>query len=85
MDKSPILKILDNDRVTLYHGDALAGMDGLADQSFDLAIADPPYGASTTAQWVLPAGHNLAGCVSSRARMAARKAFVAVRSGSMRS
>jgi site-specific DNA-methyltransferase (adenine-specific) len=47
------------DKVTLYLQDALEGMLGLPDQSFDLAIADPPYGASTSASWKLETGHSL--------------------------
>jgi site-specific DNA-methyltransferase (adenine-specific) len=46
---------------TLILQDALVGMAGLPDASFDLAIADPPYGASTRATWELPRGHNLPG------------------------
>jgi site-specific DNA-methyltransferase (adenine-specific) len=34
-------------------------MQELPDRSFDLAIADPPYGASTRASWSLPANHEL--------------------------
>jgi len=45
----------------LKQQDALAGMAELPAQSFDLAIADPPYGASTTATWKLDHGHSLAG------------------------
>lgn len=49
------------DRVELYLQDALEGMKTLPAQSFDLAIADPPYGASTHATWKLEKEHNLAG------------------------
>ena len=49
------------DKVTLYLQDALEGMLVLPDQSFDLAIADPPYGASTNATWKLDKGHDLPG------------------------
>ncbi len=49
------------DKVKLYLQDALEGMRGLSDQSFDLAIADPPYGASTNANWKLEKGHSLPG------------------------
>jgi len=42
-------------------GDALAGMREFPEGSFDLAIADPPYGASTKATWQLPTNHGLAG------------------------
>lgn len=47
--------------VTLRLQDALAGMAKLPSQSFDLAIADPPYGASTAATWKIDRGHALAG------------------------
>lgn len=46
---------------TLLLQDAIAGMAQLPDRSFDLAIADPPYGASTRSTWELPNGHNLPG------------------------
>lgn len=42
-------------QVTLYLQNALDGMRVLPDQSFDLAIADPPYGASTQATRALQA------------------------------
>lgn len=42
-------------------GDAIEGMRSLPDASFDLAIVDPPYGASTKATWALPSDHNLNG------------------------
>ncbi|MHB8240420.1 MAG: DNA-methyltransferase [Solirubrobacteraceae bacterium] len=43
----------------LILGDALAVLPTMQDASFDLAIADPPYGASTQAAWTLPKGHDL--------------------------
>jgi len=49
------------DDVTIRLQDALAGMSELPSQSFDLAIADPPYGASTTATWKIDHGHALSG------------------------
>lgn len=49
------------DKVTVYLKDAVAGMRELPDETFDLAIADPPYGASTSAVWKLDAGHSLPG------------------------
>jgi len=49
------------DKATLYLQDALEGMATLPEQSFDLAIADPPYGASTSATWKLDRGHDLPG------------------------
>ena len=45
----------------LFLGDCVAGMKSLPDSSFDLAIADPPYGASSSAVWKLDRGHGLAG------------------------
>lgn len=45
----------------LVLGDCLEGMSSLASDSFDLAIADPPYGASTTANWRLNRNHGLQG------------------------
>lgn len=49
------------DNVELYLRDALKGMASLADNLFDLAIVDPPYGASTTNIWKLEQGHSLPG------------------------
>lgn len=46
---------------TLHLDDAIAAMSHLEDDSFDLAIADPPYGASTKATWKLPKDHNVEG------------------------
>jgi site-specific DNA-methyltransferase (adenine-specific) len=46
---------------TLILADALVAMKALPDASFDLAIADPPYGASTKATWRLDEAHNLPG------------------------
>ncbi len=45
------------ENVELYLQDALEGMRSLPDKSFDLAIADPPYGASSKAAWKLDSGH----------------------------
>lgn len=44
---------------TLRLQDALTGMSELPADSFDLAIVDPPYGASSQASWELEAGHGL--------------------------
>jgi site-specific DNA-methyltransferase (adenine-specific) len=49
------------DRVTLYLQDVLTGVAQLPDNSFDLAIADPPYGASTNATWKVDKDHALPG------------------------
>jgi site-specific DNA-methyltransferase (adenine-specific) len=46
---------------TLICRNALDAMRTLPDQSFDLAIVDPPYGAATTANWNLPQEHGLKG------------------------
>lgn len=46
------------EQVQIYLQDALDGMAAMPDKSFDLAIADPPYGASTKATWKLEAGHD---------------------------
>lgn len=48
-------------RATLFAADCIVGMRTLPDASFDLAIADPPYGASTSAQWQLQGDHGLKG------------------------
>lgn len=45
----------------LILGDSAAGMAQFPDASFDLAIADPPYGASSEADWKLNRGHGLPG------------------------
>ncbi len=58
MDKS---QSFIRNKVNLQLQNALAGMHDLLDNSFDLAIADPPYGASTNATWKLDNGHALAG------------------------
>ncbi len=49
------------DRATLLLQDAIVGMSELPDNSFDLAIADPPYGASTAATWKIEKEHQLPG------------------------
>jgi site-specific DNA-methyltransferase (adenine-specific) len=50
-----------HDKVKLYLQDALEGMSALPDASFDLTIADPPYGASTNAMWKIDKDHALPG------------------------
>ena len=50
-----------HDKLNLYLQDILEGVRNLPDNSFDLAIADPPYGASTNATWKLDNGHSLDG------------------------
>lgn len=49
------------DKITLHLQDVIEGARNLPDKSFDLAIADPPYGASTSATWKLDGGHSLDG------------------------
>lgn len=60
MDISMPIAFIHNN-AQIYLKDAVEGMRELPDQSFDLAIADPPYGASTKALWKLPKDHNLNG------------------------
>lgn len=50
-----------DDKVALHLQNVVEGMLNLPDNSFDLAIADPPYGASTTATWKLDSEHTLDG------------------------
>ncbi len=47
--------------VTVFNQDAIVGMRSLEDNSVDLAIADPPYGAFTSKPSELPEGHALEG------------------------
>ncbi len=54
-----ILRTVQIEQATLIRGDSLRGMSSLPDQSFDLAVVDPPYNASTRADWHLKADHNL--------------------------
>jgi site-specific DNA-methyltransferase (adenine-specific) len=49
------------ERATLYCRDALTGLAALPDLAFDLAIVDPPYGASSAASWVLAEDHGRPG------------------------
>src|SRR5437899_948195 len=59
--KEDNMPLCGTDPFVLKLQDSLEGMAALASQSFDLAIADPPYGASTTATWKIDRGHALAG------------------------
>ena len=45
------MKELIKDTFELYLQDALEGMAVMQDNSMDLAICDPPYGAATSAKW----------------------------------
>ncbi|MDR1232000.1 MAG: site-specific DNA-methyltransferase [Spirochaetaceae bacterium] len=47
--------------VHLSLGDAVVGMKGLADNSFDLAICDPPYGAASCHTWNYDKTKNIGG------------------------
>lgn len=47
--------------VTVFKQDAIVGMRSLKENSVDLAIADPPYGAFSARPSELPAGHALEG------------------------
>lgn len=42
-------------------GDVIEGMAPFPKESFDLAIVDPPYGASSNSAWILPRDHSLEG------------------------
>lgn len=55
------MRRIEQGSLLLEQRDTLEGMRELPDQVFDLAIADPPYGAATGNSWSLPAGHNLQG------------------------
>jgi site-specific DNA-methyltransferase (adenine-specific) len=45
----------------LRQGDCIEGMKVLPSESFDLAIADPAYGASTARDWGIASDHGLPG------------------------
>lgn len=45
------MKQLITDSFELHLQDAIQGLSALPDNSFDLAICDPPYGAATSAKW----------------------------------
>jgi site-specific DNA-methyltransferase (adenine-specific) len=49
------------EKINLHLQDVVIGARALPNNSFDLAIADPPYGASTSATWKLENGHSLDG------------------------
>ncbi len=53
--------IFRTDNIELYLQDAIEGMKNMPENSIDLAIVDPPYGASTKATWALPDKHSLGG------------------------
>ncbi len=45
------MKQLITDNFELHMQNAIQGLSALPDNSFDLAICDPPYGAATSAKW----------------------------------
>ncbi len=55
------MRRLEQGDVLIEQRDALEAMREFRDQSFDLAIADPPYGAASKHVWSLPADHDLPG------------------------
>lgn len=55
------MKKLIKDNIKLILQDALEGMSSYPDNFFDLAICDPPYGASTKATWKYDSSKKLNG------------------------
>lgn len=49
------------DNVNICLSDSIEMMRRLPDRSFDVAIVDPPYGASTNSKWKLDDNHQLPG------------------------
>lgn len=49
--RMPIQPYLENDGVTLYHGDCRDVLPELQSEAFDLALTDPPYLVSYTGRW----------------------------------
>ncbi len=47
--------------IELFQGDAISLLKSLKDDSIDVAIADPPYGASSKTPTALPSDHGLKG------------------------
>lgn len=54
-------KVFETRSARLELEDVFLGIKSFPDRHFDLAIIDPPYGASTRANWSLPANHSLNG------------------------
>ena len=52
---------LKTDKVNLIFGDAISGMGNLPDNTFDLAICDPPYGAATEKKWSYNSNNKIEG------------------------
>jgi site-specific DNA-methyltransferase (adenine-specific) len=55
------MNTLITDKVNLIFGDAITGMKELPDNSFDLAICDPPYGAASEKKWAYDNNNKIAG------------------------
>lgn len=55
------MRVYENNGIRIVKDDVIAGLRGLEDGSADLAIADPPYGAASAANWRLPENHALPG------------------------
>lgn len=49
------------ENIQLFQEDALEGISKIQDNSFDLAICDPPYGAASTKNWNYNSEKNIAG------------------------
>lgn len=60
-NRPPNGEILDLGKARLIKGDIVDVLSSLPNQSFDLAIADPPYGVYSKHPWKLPEGHGLPG------------------------
>jgi site-specific DNA-methyltransferase (adenine-specific) len=54
-------KVVDVGAARLILGDVLGVLKSFENESFDLAIVDPPYGASSKSDWRLSANHKLPG------------------------
>ena len=50
-NKNPRRLMINTEANQLIHGDCIEGMKSFADDSFDLAIADPPYNLSKGGNW----------------------------------
>ena len=60
-DSSPMAKVVDVGCSRMILGDVLEVLASLDSDKFDLAIVDPPYGASSKSAWHLRADHELPG------------------------
>nr|AGS51563.1 DNA modification methyltransferase [uncultured bacterium contig00004] len=55
------MKKLLTDKVNLIFGDAISGMKDLPDNTFDLAVCDPPYGAASEKKWSYNSDNKITG------------------------